>query len=248
MSWLFSQALVAEYSAASSSAGAPSAPSNTTPTPQAFLSRDKTTDAWSRFPSGMTCEPLTESRGEDLLTWFRAVFLAKTLVPQERAPALAESEAGYGAKWHESLAKWDRNMFSWKTRQCLLFEDSTESLETLPSWGLMRAGELFQRPTPDFATNESDAGSWPTPQRVDYKGTTSGSEFGQRVHQFRVWTNGDAVTGTIYPNPDTYDALMGWPTAWTALSALATDKFQQWLRSHGVSSTDPDSTQPHTPA
>jgi hypothetical protein len=27
---------------------------------------------------------------------------------------------------------------------------------------------------------------------------------------------------------------------------LATDKFQQWLRSHGVCSAAPDSTQPHT--
>ena len=78
MSWLFSQALVAEYSAANSLDGAPSAPSNTTPTPQVFLWRDKTTDAWKRFPSGLTCEPLTADRGEGLLTWFRAGFRAKT--------------------------------------------------------------------------------------------------------------------------------------------------------------------------
>ena len=30
--------------------------------------------------------------------------------------------------------------------------------------------------------------------------------------------------------------LMGWPLEWTALDAVATDKFQQWLRSHGVCS------------
>jgi hypothetical protein len=29
---------------------------------------------------------------------------------------------------------------------------------------------------------------------------------------------------------------------------LETHKFQQWLRSHGACSADPDSTQPHTPA
>jgi hypothetical protein len=112
-------------------------------------------------------------------------------------------------------------------------------LETLPSWGSMRDGELFPLPTPDFATSESDVGSWPTPQRVDYKGTTSGSTFGQRAQQFQVWSNGDTVTGTIYPNPDTYDVLMGWPMGWSASSAAATAKFQQWFASHGICSARP---------
>jgi hypothetical protein len=94
MSWLFSQALVEAYSEASSLDGRPSAPSNTMPTPQAFLSRDKTTDAWSRFPSGMTCEPLTEKRGEELLTWFRAVFLAPTLARPAKAGASTAKRSG----------------------------------------------------------------------------------------------------------------------------------------------------------
>jgi hypothetical protein len=94
MSWLFSQALVAEYSEASCSGGTPSVPSNTTPTPQAFLSRDKTTDAWSRFPSGLTCEPLTDDSGEELLKSFRAGFLAKTLVSRARGGGIDASRSG----------------------------------------------------------------------------------------------------------------------------------------------------------
>jgi hypothetical protein len=120
MSWLFSQALVAAYSEANSLDGTPSAPSNTTPTPQAFLSRDKTTDAWSRFPSGMTCEPLTESRGEELLTWFRAVFLAPTYRLPARAPESPASSQDCGAKWRASSARFDRNTFSWKTAPLLV--------------------------------------------------------------------------------------------------------------------------------
>jgi hypothetical protein len=34
-------------------------------------------------------------------------------------------------------------------------------------------------------------------------------------------------------NPDWTEWLMGWPINWTALKPLETDKFQQWLSSHG---------------
>ena len=161
MSWLISRALMdryaslhcsqeqaAEYSEESCSAGEPSVPSSTTPTPQAYLSRDKTTEAWSRFPSGMTCAPLTENRGEELLTWYRAAFRARTFQPQVKASASTASVADSGVKWPASLAKYDRVSRSWRTRQCLLFEDSAEFSETFPRWGTMRDGELFRQPTP----------------------------------------------------------------------------------------------------
>jgi hypothetical protein len=34
-------------------------------------------------------------------------------------------------------------------------------------------------------------------------------------------------------NPNWVEWLMGWPIGWTDLKPLATDKFQQWLDSHG---------------
>jgi hypothetical protein len=143
MSWLFSQALVEAFSEANSLDGTPSAPSNTMPTPQAFLSRDKTTDAWSRFPSGMTCEPLTEKRGEELLTWFRAGFLAPTYRPQSKTPkASTEAPADCGAKWQESSVRYDLATSSWKTARCLLSEDLPWSSVTLPKWGMMRNGGI----------------------------------------------------------------------------------------------------------
>lgn len=233
MSWLFSQALVGAYSEANSSAGAPSAPSNGTATPQAYLWPDKMTESWNRFPSGMTCEPLTASHGEGLLTWFREASLAKTSAQRAKAQGLTESAVGCGNTWPESLAKYDPASCSWKTRQCSLFEDSDECLETFPRWGTMRGGELWELATPEHLTSENESGFWPTPQMVDYKGTSSGSKFQQRNAQFATWANGEAISGTIYPHPDFYDALMAWPTGWSALNALGTDRFQQWLRSHG---------------
>ena len=84
MSWLFSQALVAEYLVGTCSAGEPYAPLNGNPTPQVFLPPDKTTRFWNLSRYGMTCKPLTEPRGEELLTLFRAGFHAKTLVQPEK--------------------------------------------------------------------------------------------------------------------------------------------------------------------
>ena len=233
MSWLFSQALVEAYSEENSSAGAPSAPSSGTVTPQAYLLPDRMTESWSRFPSGMTCGPLTASHGEGLLTWFREASLAKTFPLLEKEQELTENAAECGNTWPESLAKYDLPTFSWKTRQCLLFAGSDECLETFPRWGMMRGGELWELATPEHLTNGNESGFWPTPQMVDYKGTSSGSKFQQRNAQFSTWANGEVISGTIYPHPDFYDALMAWPTGWSALSALGTDKFQQWLRSHG---------------
>ena len=161
MSWLISRALMdhyensrsspgraAESSAESCSAVERSAQSSTTPTPQAYLSRDKTTDAWSRFPSGMTCAPLTAGRGEELLTWYRAGFHVKTSRPQAKAPGSTASAADSGRKWPASLARYDRDSALWKTRQCLLLGGLEEFSETWPRWGTTRDGELYRQPTP----------------------------------------------------------------------------------------------------
>jgi hypothetical protein len=92
MSWLFSQALVEEYLAGNFSDGEQSAPLNGNPIQQAYCALDKMTDfsRLSRF--GMTYKPLTESRGEELLTSFRAVFHAKISAHKAREMAWTESD------------------------------------------------------------------------------------------------------------------------------------------------------------
>ena len=281
MSWLFSRALVEEYLEASSLDGTPSAPSNTTPTPQAFLWRDKTTDAWSRFPSGMTCEPLTESRGEELLRSFLAAFPAPTLVPPARAPESPANSQDCGAKWRASSVRYDRNTSSWKTARCLLSEDLPWSSVTLPKWGMMRAGELWERTTSALHTVEIASGYWATPQANGQMAATIPAALreaqrlhprgqwslitqvaAEHVHGHRMWptpcanedaagrpgskmqkmlgnhpdVRGDLTGGTL--SADWTEWLMGWPIGLTDLKPLATDKFQEWLRSHGASLAD----------
>ena len=47
----------------------------------------------------------------------------------------------------------------------------------------------------------------------------------------RGTTSAEWERGTL--NPTWVEWLMGWPLGWTDLNPLETDKFQQWLRSHG---------------
>lgn len=173
MSWLFSQALVAGFSEGNSLDGEPSVQLSVMPTPQRFWRNDKMTEfsILSRF--GLTYALLTESRGAELLTWFRAGFPAKTYPSQAEAQDLKESEAAFGAKWRGSLAKYDRNSSSWKTAQCSLIEDSGEFSETWPRWGSMRNGELYLLPTLVRPTCEKGSGLLPTPAAWDATRTAS---------------------------------------------------------------------------
>jgi len=165
MSWLFSQALVEEYSEDISSDGELSAQLSGNPTQLAYLPPDRMT-AFSRLSRfGMTFKPLTESLGEDVLTSFLADFPVRTFLPLERAQESTGSGQECGSTWRELLARYDPYMSMWKTAQCSLLEDSTEFLGTWPRWGLMQDGASYQQQTLVRHTKEIGSGSWlmPTP-------------------------------------------------------------------------------------
>ena len=232
MSWLYSAALVAEYLGENFSDGEQSAPLSGKPTPQAYLSHDKMTDSWSRFPSGMMCKPLTESRGEELLMSFREAFLVPTLVPLEKEQELTEKHQECGEKWQGSFAKYDQDSSLWKTHQCSLVGDLEEFLEIWPQWGLMRDGECWEQMTLAQGTKETEFGLLPTPVSSDYKGTSKNSKFQSRKKQYQVWDDGTEAS-TLYPNPSAYEVLMGWPLGWTDLKPLEMDKSPYVPQPHG---------------
>lgn len=106
MSWLFSRALVEEYSPATCSAGAQSAQLNVMPTPHKFWRNDRTMEFCRLSQFGLTCAVLTVDAGEGLLMSFLEAFRAKTYpapvpAPESKAPAL-----GFGRIWLESSAKY----------------------------------------------------------------------------------------------------------------------------------------------
>ena len=158
MSYIFSRALVEAYSEANCSASEPSAPSNSTPTPQAYCSPARMT-AYSRLSRfGMTYAPLTDDRGAALLTWYREAFLARTFQPREKAPALTAPAPGSGGKCAELSMRYDRNSHSWKTHLCLWAEDLPESSVILPKSGTMRNGLCWERTTWEPRTSGNASG------------------------------------------------------------------------------------------
>ena len=166
MSWLFSQALVEEFLEAICLDGEQSVQLSGNNTQQAYCAPDKMTgfSRLSRF--GMTYKPLTETRGEELLTLYREAFHAKTSQPQDEAQGLMEKDQECGEKWRGSFTKYDPNSCSWKTHQCSLLGDLDEFLETWPQWGLMRNGECWEQRTLEQTIRGTESGF--VPNGVDY--------------------------------------------------------------------------------
>ena len=170
MSWLFSQALVAEYLADICSDGEPFAPSSGNPTQRAYCAPDRMT-AFSRLSRfGMTYKPLTEDRGAELLTSYLADFRARTSAPQGGGRASTESAAACGATWPALSVKFCLGTSSWKTAHCLWEEVLPWSSVTLPRWGMTRTGAVFQHPTlerPISGTGSGSSETYPTPNCYD---------------------------------------------------------------------------------
>ena len=175
MSWLFSQALVEEYSGDTCSDGEPSVPSSGNPMQQAYLSQDKMTEfsRLSRF--GMTFKPLTADHGEAVLMSYLEAFPVRTSVQPEREPASLVKSQECGFTWPESWAKFDPNTSLWRTRQCSLLGDLEPFSETWPRWGTMRDGEFWGQQMSERPTSETESGLWPTPNARDWKDTTGAS-------------------------------------------------------------------------
>ena len=239
MSWLFSQALVAAYSAAHCSDGEPSSPSSANPTPQAYLHSDRMT-AFSRLSRfGMTFALLTESRGTELLTSYLAGFHVKTFRQPEKVQESTANAPDCGWKWRGSLAKYDRDSCSWKTRQCSLLGGLDEFSETWPKWGSMRDGEFLELSMPATLMDGKEYGLWPTPRKSDANTPsmvrTNAARNGDSAHRFQLREAMLSVTNNSdkkYAPPSLYEKLMGWTPEWTGLQPLETDRFRQWQQAH----------------
>lgn len=233
MSWLFSRALVEEFSEAICSDGEQFAQLNVVLTQQPFWRRDKTTDASNHSQFGLTSRLLTDAHGAALLTSFLGASPAKTSVPPEKVSASMESEAGSGRTWPGLLAKFDPATSSWKTAQCSLLAGLDEFSETWPRWGTMRSGVCWERARPDFLTVESASGSsLPTPSGVNGgNNNTMG-----RVDEWGGSSN--PLRGTVIGSmclPEFEELVMGWPVTWTELTPFETGRFHAWLRQHSPS-------------
>ena len=240
MSWHYLQGQEAASWEGSSLDGAPSALSKLIPTPAASCSQDKPTDASNRSPFGMTLRRSTGTDGAEALTWFRGDSPVRTYRQQAKEQDSTASDLDCGPRWPGSLARCSPPLSGWKTRQCSLFGGLTEFSGTWPRWGMMQDGESFPLATPAHLISGNESGFWPTPKASDFKVDVNDSgEYARRTVAAgfqdalpfwikRRWPGRRGVT-----NLDFVDWLMGWPIGWSALAQSATDRFRQWLHSHG---------------
>ncbi len=207
--------------------GAPDALLRLIPTQDGYCSPDNETACCHDSRSGTTCKPLTASHGADTSTLSAVGFHAKTSAQLAKAQASPASARGSGQKWPESWVRWCPDSSSWKTRQYSLLEGLELFLGTWPRWGTMRGGECWAHATPEHPTSEIESGSLlPTPVADD------------TGHRQKKYAQGGtplslALGGKAHPA--FLDWRVGGPIGWsdaTELESLATDKFQQWRRSH----------------
>lgn len=162
MSFIYSRALVEEFSEATSSDGAQSVLLSGNPTPQAYCAPDKMT-AFSRLSRfGMTFKPLMDTLGEDVLTWCQAASRARTSALPAKVQALTEPAAECGDIWRGSLARFDPASSSWRTAQPSLLGDSDESSVTWPRSGMTVNGQCWALPMLGRRIRGIDSGLWPT--------------------------------------------------------------------------------------
>lgn len=244
MSWLYSQALAAEYSAGTSLDGEQFAPLSVMPTPHKFWRNDKTIESSDLSRFGLTCAVLTASHGEELLMSYLADFHVRTSVQQEEVQELRVSAPAYGSTWQESSVKYDLALSSWRTHLSSSIEDLPWSSVTLPKWGMTVSGSVYRHPIADRPKKETASGLWPTPKATD--GTKGGRTLAgarkeaQRGKNMDLWmaillrTPEEEHIQNGRLNPDWEEWLMGWPIGWTDLKPLEMDKFLEWQQQHSL--------------
>ena len=127
--------------------------------------------------------------------------------------ALRESALAYGETTLDLLASYDHGSQSWRTSQHCLVEGLETFSETLPGWGLMRSGSIFQRRTSGLPTIAHEFGLLPTPRKsTGYTNPTLGTQYGAGCLTTAML--GASVLG-VRPLPQFVEWMMGFPIGWT---------------------------------
>ena len=193
-----------------------------------FYCNGKLMDSYLDSLSGTTFAHSMENLGKEKSMSSRVDFPVRTFQPQEKGLDLMEKDQDFGEKWRGSFAKYDPDTHSLRTHQCSLFEDSTEYCATLPKWGSMRTGELWEQTLLEQNIKETESGLWPTPTTPSGGGNCGGS--GAYKNALK---NGTHIPHSI--NPNLYEWLMGWPIGWTGLEPLVMVKWPFARPQHGES-------------
>lgn len=132
----------------------------TKPLPLASWRRVCRTVPWMTQLSGAILEPSRASRGAE--AWIASLqdsHVRTSARPGSDEDSSREIDPDSGLKYIASFARWDQSLFSWKTSNLSLFEDSTSYSGAWPRFGTMRSGVCFRLPVPRPRTSVSDFSS-----------------------------------------------------------------------------------------
>lgn len=131
-------------------------------------------------------------------------------------PGSRASEAAYGQRSFDCLAKFDPDTSSWRTFQLSLFGGLDEFSGTWPRSGMTRSGTVFRLPTLAPLTDAIGSGLWPTPVRKQ-GGTSEQCLKGAAVGLYHMTLDRAVAL-----------ALQGkWPTP-TAMDCHVAESFETW--------------------
>ena len=219
MSFIYSRALVEEYSRAKCSDTDVFAPLSGNPTPKPCLWHDKTMEVSPHSRYGMTCRPLTEDRGADVLTWWLAAFPVKPIPQQLRAAALRTTS---GRKCDGS---WQMSLPGTYLPRTSADDQLTRRQTTLNQWVTKPDVFPYPRQTWVVTTYENGIGYLHTP-------TCAANYSAPSMQKHACARAFSRVFGR--PSPINHEWLMGWPIGWSDLRPLEMGKYQSWLQQHGV--------------
>jgi hypothetical protein len=172
----------------------------------------------SRF--GMTFAPLTDDRGADLLMWFRAGFRAKPI------PARLLEKTMLTISGRRCFGWWQMSLPGTYLPKTSSGKQWTKPQTILSRWVTQCDALPFQRLTWVQTTFGVGTGYVHTPTCTANYSAPSMQKHACAREFVKVF--GD-------PSPQNQEWLMGWPTNWTDLKPLATDKFHSAPLPHGKS-------------
>lgn len=227
MSWHYSQAVVEACSPDDYWDGEQSQLLNLMNTAAKYFSKGKMRDGCIPSQSGMTLEHSTGDHFVDAWILLQQDFHVNRSVQQD-INSVTTTPGISGLKHLGSFKKLNPNSHTWKMSLSYCLQDTLHKWpEIWPRAGIVLSGECYQPPNWAHRICEIESGLLPTPAASEGCRVVGKSQYSRHTPGLAAQLGGT-------PHPEYLEWMMGWPTGWTALEPLETDKFQEWLDLHGA--------------
>ena len=126
-----------------------------------------------------------------------------------------EKSLVYGLKCTGLLGNYDPKSQSLKTHQLLLFEDSLQSLKSLPQSGMLANGGLYELMNSVCLIDELDVLLLPTPTKTGTDHRNRFAQGGRSITRFCIEKK--LIGKEELLSPEFLEEIMGFPIGWTEL-------------------------------